>query len=210
MTETETTQNSQVTNVIAYSLHGNRYLNITNHCSLRCRFCPKFNKVWDVQGYSLRLQHEPDTDEIIAAAGNPADYNEFVFCGLGEPTQRLDTLIAVAENLRQRGARIRLNTDGLANLVYGRDVTAELGKVIDSVSISLNTQNAELYARHCRPQYVDAFTGMLDFTRRIRTHVPDVTLTAIDGLEGVDITACEKIAEDLKVTFRRRVLDEVG
>ena len=38
----------------------------------------------------------------------------------------------------------------------------------------------------------------------------EVTLTAIDGLPGVDIAACEKIARDLGVGFRRRVLGVVG
>lgn len=196
--------------VIAYTLHGNRYLNITNRCSLRCRFCPKFNKVWDVQDYSLRLHHDPDIGEILLAAGDPAQYKEVVFCGLGEPTQRLDTLLEVASRLREEGARIRLNTDGMANLVYGRDVTPQLGEVIDAVSISLNAHNAGLYEQHCRPQYPDAFTGLLDFTRRARQHIAEVTLTAIDGLAGVDIEACEAIATGLGVAFRRRLLDVVG
>ncbi|MBF0471194.1 MAG: radical SAM protein, partial [Gammaproteobacteria bacterium] len=38
----------------------------------------------------------------------------------------------------------------------------------------------------------------------------EVTLTAIDGLEGVDIDACARIAADLGLGFRRRVLDNVG
>ena len=43
-----------------------------------------------------------------------------------------------------------------------------------------------------------------------REFVPEITLTAIDGLPGVDIDACRKIADDLGVGFRRRVLDVVG
>jgi len=35
-------------------------------------------------------------------------------------------------------------------------------------------------------------------------------VTAIDGLEGVDIPACERLAERLGVRFRGRVLDAVG
>ncbi|WP_126456967.1 TatD family nuclease-associated radical SAM protein [Sulfuriflexus mobilis] len=206
----DSTQSTHTADVVAYTLHGNRYLNITNRCSLRCRFCPKFNKVWDVQDYSLRLHHEPDVEEILVAVGDPAAYKEIVFCGLGEPTQRLDTLLAVAARLHEQGARLRLNTDGMANLVYGRDVTPQLGGVIDAVSISLNAHNAELYEQHCRPQYPDAFAGMLDFTCCARRHIAEVTLTAIDGLEGVDISACEAIAADLGVAFRRRVLDVVG
>ena len=35
-------------------------------------------------------------------------------------------------------------------------------------------------------------------------------MTAIDGLPGVDISACQEIADEIGVTFRRRVLDKVG
>jgi hypothetical protein len=66
---------------IGYTLRDSRYLNITNRCTLRCEFCPKFNGMWAVQDYQLRLDHEPTLEEIVAAAGNPEDYREIVFCG---------------------------------------------------------------------------------------------------------------------------------
>lgn len=197
-------------NLIGYTLHGNRYLNITNRCTLRCAFCPKFNGTWEVQGYDLRSQHEPSVEEMLAAVGNPRDYHEVVFCGLGEPTLRLYPLLEVATRLRNQGARVRVNTDGLANLIHGRDITPDLEDNIDALSISLNAQDEATYNRHCRPKEPGAYAAMLDFTERARHFVPEVTLTAIDGLPGVDIAACEKIARDLGVNFRRRVLDQVG
>jgi TatD DNase family protein len=196
--------------VIAYELHGNCYLNITWHCTLRCRFCPKFHNVWTVQGYDLRLHREPAVDEIIAAVGDPARYRQIVFCGLGEPTLRLDELLEVATQLKTRGASIRVNTDGLANLVHGEDVTPRLEGLVDSLSISLNAHNEALYNRHCRPLKTGAWQALQDFAAAALPHVPDITLTAIDGLPGVDITACRLIATRLGVKFRRRVLDEVG
>jgi len=195
---------------IAYTLRDSRYLNITNRCTLRCEFCPKFNGMWTVQNYPLRLDHEPSIDDIIAATGNPEDYREIVFCGLGEPTLRLYTLLDAATRLRQRTKRIRLNTDGLANLVYGRDVTPDMEGLIDALSVSLNAQDAETYNRHCRPKLPGAYDAMLDFVKCAREFVPEITLTAIDGLPGVDMAACEKIAQGLRVGFRRRVLDVVG
>ncbi len=194
----------------AYHLHGNCYLNLTNRCSLRCRFCPKFNKDWAVKGYELRLPEEPDAEALWQAMGDPARYREVVFCGYGEPTLRLDVVLTLARRIKSADGRTRLNTDGLASLVHGRDVTAELGDGIDAVSVSLNAQDAQTYARHCRPPGPDAYPAMLDFVDRVRTHVADVTVTAIDGLDGVDIPACERIAGRLGVKFRRRVLDEVG
>jgi TatD family-associated radical SAM protein len=196
--------------IIAYTLRDSRYLNITNRCTLRCEFCPKFNGMWTVQNYPLRLEHEPGIDDIIAAVGNPEDYREIVFCGLGEPTLRLYTLLDAATRLRQRTKRIRLNTDGLANLIYGRDVTPDMEGLIDALSVSLNAQDAETYNLHCRPKLPGAYEAMLDFVKCAREFVPEITLTAIDGLPGVDMAACEKIAQRLSVGFRRRVLDVVG
>jgi len=195
---------------IQYDLHGSRYLNVTNRCTLRCAFCPKFNGSWTVAGYDLRLHEEPDATQLIAAAGVPGAFREIVFCGLGEPTLRLYTVLEVGAELRQRGARVRLNTDGLANLVYGRDVTPDLEGSLDAISISLNAQNEEIYNRHCRPPMPGAFQAVQDFAVHAREFVPSVTLTAIDGLPGVDIPACRAIAERLGVEFRRRELGKVG
>ncbi len=195
---------------IAYALHDNCYLNLTSRCTLRCAFCPKFNGEWEVQGYPLRLQREPDAAEVIAAIADPTRYREVVFCGLGEPTLRWPVLIEVAASIKARGGRVRLNTDGLANLVHGRDVTPELAGRVDAVSVSLNAQDEATYVRHCRPKRAGAYAAMIDFVMRARQVVPQVTVTAIDGLPGVDIAACAKLADHLGVAFRRRVLDEVG
>jgi len=204
---------SPAAEVIAYELHGNCYLNITSECTLRCAFCPKFNKNWEVQGYDLLLKKEPSFDEVVAAVGDVSCYNELVFCGLGEPTERLDLLLQLADHYKAQGATIRVNTDGLASLREGRDVAPELEGRIDALSISMNSQNVELYEQHCRPkkEFPGAYAAMLDFAKRAKAYVPSVTMTAIDGLEGVDIDACQRIAEEeIGVQFRRRVLDRVG
>ena len=137
--------------------------------------------------------------------------DEIVFCGLGEPSLRLYEVVEIAAELHQRGARrVRVNTDGLASLVCGRDVTPDLEGSVDALSISINAQNEAVYIRHCRPSLVGSYGAMLEFADRVRDFVPDVTLTAIDGLQGVDIAACERIARDLGVKFRQRVLGAVG
>jgi TatD family-associated radical SAM protein len=204
------TSEEEFHSIIAYRLHGNCYLNITSQCTLRCGFCPKYNRSWEVQSYDLRLHREPTVEEVLTAIGNPAQFSEIVFCGLGEPTVRLDALLAIARALKAQGARVRVNTDGLANLREGRDVTPELAEVVDSLSISMNAQDAALYNEHTRPKLRGAFNAMLEFARLAHERGMAVTLTAIDGLEGVDIDACRKIAESLGVGFRRRTLDVVG
>ncbi|MFB6260158.1 MAG: TatD family nuclease-associated radical SAM protein, partial [Thiohalorhabdaceae bacterium] len=126
---------------LAYQAHGNCYLNLTSRCTLRCAFCPKFHKDWEVDGYDLRLHSSPSADEVMAAVGAPQAYAEVVFCGLGEPTLRLPTLLEVADRLKAAGAAVRLNTDGLASWREGRDVTPELDGRVDTLSVSLNAQN---------------------------------------------------------------------
>ena len=196
---------------IAYALRGNCYLNVTSRCTLRCGFCPKFNRTWVIGGADLRLHQEPSLSQVLAAVGEPRIYQEIVFCGLGEPTLRLYDVLDIAAALHQRGARrVRIDTDGLANLVYGRDVTPDLEGPIDALSISLNAQNEEIYDRYCRPTLPHSYAAMLEFADHARDFVPDITLTAIDGLEGVSMAACEDVARRLGVKFRRRVLNDVG
>jgi TatD DNase family protein len=196
--------------VVGYTIGDRRYLNVTNRCTLRCQFCPKFNGTWSVCDNELRLRREPTVEEIVSAAGDPTQFREIVFCGFGEPTLRLYDVLNVAGTLRARGGTIRINTDGLANLIYGRDVTPDLEGIVDALSVSMNAQDADVYDRHCRPKQAGSYDAMLDFVDLARHYVPQVTITAIDGLQGVDIVACKRIAEKMGVGFRRRVLNEVG
>jgi TatD family-associated radical SAM protein len=198
---------------IAYVIGNNLYLNITDHCTLHCRFCPKYNGTHQVHQYDLRLQHKPGLPEIlqaIADAGDIKQFKEVVFCGYGEPTLRLKELLAVAQYLKAQGAKVRLNTDGLANRVHKHNVLPELGQCIDAVSVSMNAQNEAVYEKHCCPSLPGSYQAMLDFLRQAPGHISDVTATAIDGLDGVDVQQCAAIAKELNVKFRRRVLDVVG
>jgi TatD DNase family protein len=163
-----------------------------------------------VQSYDLRLHREPSAEEVLEAIGDPTGYKEIVFCGLGEPTTRYEVLMTIARGVKAAGGRVRVNTDGLANLREGRDVTAEMAEVVDSFSISMNAQNEEVYIKHTRPKLEGAFAAMLEFARLAGTRGIGVTLTAIDGLEGVDVASCERMAHELGVKFRRRELDNVG
>ena len=202
--------NDLQTDVITYQIRGNCYINLTNRCTLRCSFCPKFNHLWDVKSYSLRLKKEPSAAQVIESIGNVSRYKEIVFCGLGEPTLRLQTLLSVARQLKEKPCFIRLNTDGLANYIYKKDITPELASVIDAVSVSLNAQNETIYSEQCRPPVKNLRSEVVDFIRACRRSMANVTLTAIEGLPGVDIDECKHQAEELNVTFRKRALDKVG
>jgi len=196
--------------IIAYPIRDNLYLSITDRCTLECEFCPKTQGNMLVQGFDLSVEKRPGAKSIINSIGDAADYREIVFCGYGEPTLRLKTLLEVAGWIKDHGGRIRINTDGLANLVHKRNVLPEMQGLVDSLSVSLNAQNEEVYNRHCRPQLADSYQAMLDFLQEAPKYIADVTATAIDGLAGVDIKQCEILAKQLGVKFKKRVLDVVG
>ncbi len=195
---------------IAYTIDGRRYLSITDRCTLACKFCPKTQGTMQVHDYDLTFRHRPETEEIIAAIGDVSNYSWVVFCGFGEPTLRLKTLLDVAHYVKQQGGRVRLNTDGLANLFHKRNVLPEMGGLIDALSVSLNAQDETTYNRHCVPALENSWQAMLDFLELAPTSIADVTATAINGLAGVDIEACRVLAENRGVKFRQRELDFVG
>ncbi|MCP4040506.1 MAG: radical SAM protein [Gammaproteobacteria bacterium] len=203
-------KNGQPEQTIVYTIGDSLYLNITDRCTLACSFCPKNQGSHQVHDYNLTLDHLPNELEIQSAIGDPQRYREIVFCGYGEPTLRLKMLLQVAKSIKERGGMVRVNTDGLANLVYKRNALQELSVCVDSISVSMNAQDEATYDRHCLPSMGGAFQAMLVFLEEAPRFIPVVTATAIEGLEGVDIAACRLLAEKLGVKFKKRTLDVVG
>ena len=195
---------------LVYTIGNNLYINLTDRCTLACEFCPKIQGSMDVHEYNLLLSKRHPVEEYLEKTGDPAQYEEIVFCGFGEPTLRVKELLKIATHCKEAGTRVRVNTDGLGNLVNKRNILPELAKCVDALSVSMNAQNEKVYDQHCVPAVKGSYDSMLDFLRLAPQYIPDTTATAIDGLEGVDIDACEKQAKKLGVKFRRRVLDIVG
>ncbi len=191
---------------IGYAAHGNLYLNITNRCSAKCSFCIR-DLCDGVYGYNLWLSAEPTYEEIIDELKNTdlSRYKEVVFTGFGEPTCRFDTLLQVTAWLREKGKRVRLDTNGHAKLMYpDRDVVAELKAAgMRSVSISLNAESKEKYDQLCRPAFSDAYNSLLEFAKESVKAGMRTQMTVV-GVPGIDISACEKIAAGLGATFRVR------
>jgi len=196
----------------AYAIRDALYVNVTNACDARCAFCPRTHDEWDVKGHDLRRPRDPSVEEILEAVGDPARWREVVFCGLGEPTLRLDAVLRVAAAVKARGGRTRLNTNGHGDRIHGREIAGDLLGLVDVVSVSLNAQDRETFERHCPSRFSpDGFSPMLAFVRSARDARLAVVCTIVEGLEGVDPEACRRLAEeDLRVAFRRRTLDEVG
>lgn len=197
---------------VAYAIRDSLYLNITNRCTLACTFCPKFID-FEVKGYFLKLPKEPTVEEVLAQIGDPSKYAEVVFCGYGEPTRRLDDLKEIAGRLRKKFPQIklRLNTDGLGNLVHQRDIIPEIVPLIDRVSVSLNAANAATYAKYCPSKYREAaYPAVKDFISKAVGKFSEVTATVV-GMPDIDPEACRRIAEEeLGARFRFRPLNEVG
>ncbi|OHB26026.1 MAG: radical SAM protein [Desulfuromonadaceae bacterium GWB2_53_15] len=194
---------------IAYKIRNSLYLNITNRCSNRCSFCAKFD-VFTVKGHNLLLDGEPSFAEVMAAVGSPEGIDEVVFCGYGEPLIRLDLVKQVAAELKRCGYRIRINTDGQANRVHGRNILPELVGMVDVVSVSLNAPDAQTYMQICNTPFGESgFTAVCDFIFEAKQHIPVVVASAVT-VPGIDIDACQRLAESLGVEFRVREYAEVG
>lgn len=194
---------------IAYPIRNSLYLNITNRCTAACTFCVRYHTD-HVKGHNLRLASEPTAGDLIKEIGDPVRYAEIVFCGYGEPLLRLDVVKAVAAEVKRRGGRVRIDTNGHANLIYKRNILPELSGLIDAVSVSLNAQNAALYERISQPKFGAAsYEAVKEFIREAKKYIPDVTATVV-SVPDVDLEACRHLAEDLGARFRVREYNVVG
>lgn len=199
---------------ITYEYEGALYVNLTNRCNCSCTFCLRQGQA---QGSiytedSLWLEHEPSRQEAMDSflSRDVCSYREIVFCGYGEPTYRLDDILWLVDTLKERfGDKlppVRINTNGHANLILGRNVCPELKGRIDTLSISLNGDNAASYVAVTRPiQGEIAYQAMLDFARDAAEFVPHVVFTIVDkDKTPEEIENCKKIAADRNVTLRIR------
>lgn len=199
---------------ITYEYEGALYVNLTNKCNCNCEFCLRHGKA---QGSiytedSLWLEREPTRQEALDSflGRDVCSYREIVFCGYGEPTYRLDDILWLVDELKKRfGDKLpptRINTNGHANLILGRDVCPELKGRIDTVSISLNSDNAADYTALCHPiQGEAAYQAMLDFAAEAKHYVPNVVFTIVDKDKSPEeIQHCKDIAANLGVKLRIR------
>ncbi len=194
---------------ILYRVHNNLYINLTNKCPCACTFCLRQTMDRVGESDSLWLDHEPSFDEVKEAfqKQDMDTYEEVVFCGFGEPTEALDVLLQTADYIKETYQKpIRLNTNGLGNLVNGRDICPELAGRIDTISISLNTPDAEEYLKLVRPKFgEESFQAMLNFAEEAARYVPHVVLSTVDTtLTKEEEARCADICQKLNVTYRIR------
>jgi len=192
---------------IFYQYGDKLYLNITNRCSNNCIFCTRQRgTLGNVD--SLWLEHEPSLEEIIASYEKleSKDFPELVFCGYGEPLERLDLVLEICKYLRGVSEmKIRINTNGLADLINGKSTAHLLKGLVDAVSISLNASNAREYRRICQPEFGEiAFEAMLNFAADCKKFVPDIMFTVVDIVPDEEIASCRRLAGEMGIPLRVR------
>jgi len=195
---------------ITYVINNKLYINLTNKCNLHCAFCQREReRNFMVKGYWVWVSRDPSVEEIIKEIGNPKKYEEVVFCGYGEPTLRFSALKEIAKWVKEKGGRVRVDTNGLMFTFLPREKLKELKGLVDVWSVSLNAPDKETYDRVCRPAQANAFEMVIDFIKEALKEGFEVVATAVD-YDGVDMEKTEELAKSLGAKFRGRVYEVVG
>ena len=194
---------------ITYTYGNSLYVNITNRCSNHCSFCVR-TQADGFYADSLWLEREPTREEILSdiLAKDPTAYDAIVFCGYGEPTERLDDMLFVCRELKTRfpSVTIRLNTNGQADLIAGRNTAPDFAGAFDIISISLNAATPAGYQAICRSRYgEEAFSALLTFAGNVKNFVPSVIFSVVRGtIPDDELTNCQAIADACGVPLRIR------
>ncbi|MBO5472417.1 MAG: TIGR04100 family radical SAM protein [Lachnospiraceae bacterium] len=195
--------------VILYEVYENLYVNMTNKCPCACTFCLRQTRDEMNHSGSLWLEREPGVEEVKAefAKFDMDKYKEVVFCGFGEPTERLEDLLEVAAYVKEKFKKpVRINTNGLSDLIWQKNTAPMYEGLVDTISISLNTPNKERYYELTRSKFgIDSFDAMLAFAGNVSKYVPNVVLSTVDTtLTKEEEAQCREICGRLGVTYRIR------
>jgi len=197
---------------VTYEYGDSLYVNLTNRCDCACIFCLQHNgHKGSIYADDLWLEHEPSRQEALddLLRRDLAGYEEIVFCGFGEPMFRADDILWLADALRSRVPALpplRINTNGHAALILGRDIVPELAGRIDRLSVSLNGATEETYLARTVPRDgAAAWDAMLTFARTAAAAGIDVTMTVVDrGMEPAELDACRELTQELGAVLRVR------
>lgn len=194
---------------VTYEFENNLYINMTNQCPNHCDFCLRNNSSGSLYAKNLWYRGDEPTKEDIwqeLQARNLNQYPEIVFCGYGEPACRWDDMMWLCDRLKETGSHfLRINTNGLADLITGRSAALELDGRVDAVSVSLNASTAEKYEAICHSKFgLKAFPAILRFTAAAVLNVPHVRMTVVSTMPQEERDACRKICEELGADFHVR------
>ena len=194
---------------IVYDYFGGLYINLTNKCPNACEFCIRnfTNSLGDAD--SLVLKEDPSVEEVKKELErwDVSSYDEVVFCGYGEPTERLPELLELARHIKAKyGKQIRINTNGLADLIWGRPTAPDLKGIIDAVSVSMNEADAQKYYDLCHPRFgLKSYDAVIKYIEDVRDYVPYVAVSVVTGaISRESVATCQAKARELGVVFKMR------
>lgn len=196
---------------ILYEIGEKLYINLTNKCPCNCTFCIRKNGDGAYGSDPLWLDHDPDTQEVIDALKKKKldDYKEIIYCGYGEPTEALDVLVETAKYIKSvTKTPVRINTNGLSDLIHKEKTAQKLKGIIDIVSVSLNAGTKQEYLSVTVPCFGEkSYQAMLDFASDCKNYVSVVKFTIVDVIPQKEIDKCKEISEKLQIPLRIRKYD---
>lgn len=193
---------------ILYDYEDSLYINLTNKCPCACVFCIRKETDHVGNSDSLWLDHEPTVEEVKKEFKNfdLNKYEEIVFCGYGEPLVRINEVVEVAKYIRSiSNIKIRVNTNGLSDLIHNKKTAQMLKGNIDVVSISLNAPNKVKYNEVTKPKFGEkSYEALLDFATDCKKYIKEVNFSVVDEINEKEIQESKELAESMNIPLRVR------
>ena len=193
---------------ILYDYKDSLYVNLTNKCPCACVFCIRKETDHVGNSDSLWLDHEPTVEEVKKEFKNfdLNKYEEIVFCGYGEPLVRINEVVEVAKYIRSiSNIKIRVNTNGLSDLIHNKKTAQMLKDNIDAVSISLNAPNKVKYNEVTKPKFGEkSYEALLDFATDCKKYIKEVNFSVVDEINEKEIQESKELAESMNIPLRVR------
>ena len=193
---------------ILYDYEDSLYVNLTNKCPCACVFCIRKETDHVGNSDSLWLDHEPTVEEVKKEFKNfdLNKYEEIVFCGYGEPLVRINEVVVVAKYIRSiSNIKIRVNTNGLSDLIHNKKTAQMLKDNIDAVSISLNAPNKVKYNEVTKPKFGEkSYEALLDFATDCKKYIKEVNFSVVDEINEKEIQESKELAESMNIPLRVR------
>ena len=193
---------------ILYDYEDSLYVNLTNKCPCACVFCIRKETDHVGNSDSLWLDHEPTVEEVKKEFKNfdLNKYEEIVFCGYGEPLVRINEVVEVAKYIRSiSNIKIRVNTNGLSDLIHNKKTAQMLKGNIDVVSISLNAPNKVKYNEVTKPKFGEkSYEALLDFATDCKKYIKEVNFSVVDEIDEKEIQESKELAESMNIPLRVR------
>jgi TatD DNase family protein len=155
------------------------------------------------------LEREPTEKEIIKQLQEvikKRKWKEIVFCGFGEPLERLDIVLKISKWIeKHHSIPIRINTNGQGYLINkNRKLIQELIKSgVDRVNVSLNAHNEITYNQICNPKFKETYEHIIKFIKKARGMGLKIEVTAVT-IPEIEITKINELAKKMGVKFYSR------